>query len=188
VIVYTFILRFFVRAVLCYINLIRWNVLQAACVELKLVRRTGDTSPTAAMEQKLRDNIQHYYFEWLSPLRRRSQLFENLKLGFYLLFALSLFFVAWGATALWHNPLVKGLTAFAVLNTTLEAYDFLTSSFFDDVASAKRRGRDLGRHQIFPIPSSRGAFLAGWILNLVISVVIATWPSAKVVLLRLWCS
>src|SRR6202521_911884 len=32
VIFYTFILRFFVRAMICYINLIRWNLLQARCV------------------------------------------------------------------------------------------------------------------------------------------------------------
>src|SRR5437667_1333397 len=31
VIVYVFILRFFVRAILCYINLTRWNKLQSGC-------------------------------------------------------------------------------------------------------------------------------------------------------------
>jgi hypothetical protein len=124
VIVYTFVLRFFVRAILCYINLVRWNVLQADCVDLKLLPRAGRTSTLSTKEEKLREDIQHYYFEWLSPISRTDQLFQNLKLGFYLLFGLSLFFVTWGAAVLWQNPLVRGLATFAVLNTALEAYDF----------------------------------------------------------------
>src|SRR5436309_1275077 len=37
-IVYVFVLRFFIRAILCYINLVRWNNLQAAIVAFKLVQ------------------------------------------------------------------------------------------------------------------------------------------------------
>ena len=50
VVVYTFISRFFIRAILCYINLVRWNVLQSDCVELKLVRVT--IHPAATVEPK----------------------------------------------------------------------------------------------------------------------------------------
>src|SRR5690349_8775483 len=41
VIVYVFIIRFFVRAVVCYGNLLKWNKLQSDCVEIKLVRAYG---------------------------------------------------------------------------------------------------------------------------------------------------
>ncbi len=75
VIVYTFVLRFFIRAILCYTNLLRWNVLQSDCVELKVLPRTRTTSTVAEKEQKLREDIQHYYFEWLSPIGRKDQLF-----------------------------------------------------------------------------------------------------------------
>src|SRR5579863_6802608 len=52
VVVYTFILRFFVRAILCYINLVRWNVLQSDCVELKLVQWPIRVGATAEPEEK----------------------------------------------------------------------------------------------------------------------------------------
>jgi hypothetical protein len=189
VIVYTFILRFFVRAIICYINLIRWNVLQARCVELKLVSdpiRPGATAESR--EKQFRDALQHFYFEWLSPLSRKDQIFQNLKLGFYLLFGLSLFFVIWGATVLWQHYFVRGLLTFAVLNTLLEAYDFFNSKYFDDVAANEKRKARGQTRSVFPVPRSRGAFLAGWIFNLGVSTAVAVWPAIESVASRLWGS
>src|SRR5439155_13662185 len=76
VIVYTFILRFFIRAILCYINLTRWNVLQNDCVQLKLLPKAKYASVSAEeREEKLRNDLQYYYFDWLSPLSRKEQVF-----------------------------------------------------------------------------------------------------------------
>jgi len=180
VIVYMFVLRFFVRAILCYINLIRWNVLQSDCVELKLVRVTIRPGATAEPEeQKFLRDLQNYYFEWLSPLSRSNQLFQNLKLGFYLLFGLTLFFLIWGATALWGHYVVRGLVIFAMLNTLLEAYDFFTSKYFDDVAANERRKARRKNSRVFPIPRSRGIFFLLWALNIAVSSIVALWPALK---------
>ncbi len=185
VIVYTLILRFFVRAMLCYINLIRWNVLQNDCIQLKLL--PSGSSSLQDRERKLRTDIQHYYFEWLSPLTRKDQIFENLKLGFYLLFALVLFFMVWGAIVLWQSHFVMGLLTFAVLNTALEAWDFMRSKYFDNpVAWHKRMARGKA-HDIFPIPRSHGTFLLGWLVNLVVSVLVALWPELRLIVGKL-CS
>jgi hypothetical protein len=186
VIVYTFILRFFIRAIICYVNLVRWNRLQTDCVQAKLLpdKRTGKTSQD--LMEKLRDDLQHYYFEWLSPISRKEQIFQNLKLGFYLLFGLSLFFLIWGAVVLWQQYLVKGLTTFAFLNTVLEATDFYRSNYFDDVRASEKR--KVGKHDhVFPVPASRGGFMLGWILNIAVSTVVATWPHLSAALLRFWC-
>jgi hypothetical protein len=187
VIVYTFVLRFFIRAILCYVNLARWNVLQLDCVDLKLLPRAGSTSTVTSKEQQLRKDIQHYYFEWLSPISRKDQVFANLKLGFYLLFGLSLFFVTWGAVALWQTPLVRGLTTFAALNTALEASDFFRSRFFDDVKASERHRSKERVYEIFPMPRSRGGFLAGWIFNLAVSAGVAMWPMIVHTFEGLWC-
>lgn len=48
VIVYAFVLRFFIRAIICYVNLIRWNTLQKDCIELKLIP-TGTASPASRL-------------------------------------------------------------------------------------------------------------------------------------------
>jgi hypothetical protein len=189
VVVYTFILRFFVRAILCYINLVRWNVLQVDCVELKLLPKASHSSiAKPELENKLRKDMQDYYFEWLSPISRRSQLFDNLKLGFYLLFGLSLFFMIWGAVALRHDFFVRGLLTFAVLNTVLEVSDFYRSKFFDNVAASEKRRNSGKNYQIFPVPASRGGFLGVWILNIIVSTVVATWPHLKSILLRMGCN
>ncbi len=186
VIVYTFILRFFVRAILCYINLIRWNVLQSDCIQLKLMPRV--LTSIEEREQQLRLDMQHYYFEWLSPLSRKDQVFENLKLGFYLLFGLALFFVVWGGIALWHNYFVKGLLTFAILNTALEVWDFMRSKYFDNPAASQKRAEGGEKHDIFPVPHSRGAFLVGWILNITVSAVVAFWPAVRSIIEKLSCS
>jgi hypothetical protein len=139
-------------------------------------------------EQKLRLDMQHYYFEWLSPISRKDQVFENLKLGFYLLFGLALFFMVWGGIALWHNYFVKGLSTFAVLNTVLEAWDFMRSKYFDNPAASQKRARRGKAHEIFPVPHSRGAFLAGWVFNIAVSAVVALWPAVRTFIEKLSCS
>jgi hypothetical protein len=188
VVVYTFILRLFVRAILCYINLLRWNVLQSDCVELKLLPKSTHSLVTKeALEDKLRNDLQYYYFRWLAPVDRKSQVFENLKLGFYLLFGLSLFFMIWGAVVLRQDHLVRGLSTFALLNTILEATDFSRSTFFDNISAFERRSEAGKNHQIFPVPRSRGGFLGAWILNITLSTAVATWPHLKEALQWVWC-
>lgn len=180
VVVYTFVLRFFVRAILCYNNLVRWNVLQSDCMELKLVRVNIRPASTVEPEdQKFMTDLQNYYFNWLSPLSRRDQLSQNLKLGFYLLFGLALFFMIWGAAALWQHYLVKGLVTFATLNTLLEAYDFFTSTYFDDVIQHEKRKARRRNRNVFPIPRSSGIFFVGWALNVILSSIVALWPAIK---------
>ncbi len=103
VVVYTFTLRFFIRANLCYINLSRWNTLQSDCVQLMVspnADASGQAKNKSALVEQLKQDIQHYYHQWLSPINRKVQVFANLKLGFALLFALPLFFLIWGVAAL----------------------------------------------------------------------------------------
>jgi hypothetical protein len=191
VVVYAFVLRFFIRAILCYINLARWNRLQADCVSLKLIQRPSkagaDGEAHQSAETHLREDVRNYYYEWLSPMDRKTQVLSNLKLGFALLFALPLFFMVWGVFSLWTHPIVRGLAFFAIGDTAVEVNDFVKSKFFDDVAAyARRRARGM-LYDIFPVPASRGWFLASWIIVLCISVSIATWPKISWCLKALWC-
>jgi hypothetical protein len=170
VIVYTFVLRFFIRAVICYVNLSRWNVLQSCCVDDKLLKnpspdsRVGDL-PTA---------IKTYYFRWLSPIDRKNQLISNLKLGFGLLFALPLFFMVWGFVVLRELPLVQALTVFALGSTFVEFHDYFRSMTFDDSAAAERRKTTKSiTKRAFPIPTGRGMYIVEWLLVLVLSVTVA---------------
>lgn len=180
VIVYVFVLRFYMRAILCYINLSRWNRLQSDCVELKLLHRAApnDSSQRSVTpENRLREDIQNYYFDWLSPIDRKTQLLSNLKLGFGLIFALTIFFLLWGLLDLWHEQLVKALLVFSIGTTIVEFNDFLKSSFFDTVAAYQKRKTWSKVHEIFPAPASRGWYLASWILVIAVSVIVAEWPT-----------
>ncbi|MGB9072143.1 MAG: hypothetical protein WCC22_05690 [Terriglobales bacterium] len=181
VIVYVLVLRFYVRAILCYTNLVRWNILQSDCIQLKLIPRLKETAPSKTeLKKKLASDIQDYYHEWLSPLSRKDQLSQNLKLAFYPLFAFTIFFVAWGGTRLWHDQFVKGLTVFAILTTVLEAADFFRSKYFDDPAARERKKQKKSRiAEVFPVPQSGGGYLVGWILNVAISLIVANWPAIK---------
>ena len=63
VVVYVFILRFFIRAILAYINLTRWNTLQSDCLQLMLLRkkeRDGTEKTEEALKEKLNKDI-HFY-------------------------------------------------------------------------------------------------------------------------------
>jgi hypothetical protein len=180
VIVYVFVLRFYIRAILCYINLCRWNKLQSDCVELELLPRERENAPSKtpeALETQLSEDVQNYYFQWLSPIDRKTQLLSNLKLGFGLVFALTLFFLLWGLLNLWEERLVKSLLVFCVGTTVVEFNDFLKSRFFDTVIALRRRKTWSKAHEIFPIPASRGWYLASWIFVIAISVIFAEWPT-----------
>lgn len=188
VVVYTFVLRFYIRAIVCYINLVRWNLLQNDCIQLKLVPKTEVPQRTRdQLALKFAQDIQDYYFEWLSPLDRKKQLLSNLRLGFALLFGLSLFFLIWGAFKLWSDHLVKGLVVFAVLNTILEFNDFLKNKLFDRPERWAERKKKIKAYEIFPIPSSRGWFLTGWIFNVAVSLAVAFWPEIKSTVGSLFC-
>ena len=180
VIVYTFVLRFYVRAILCYINLGRWNRLQADCVALTLVQGSpgpGERAKTRTeLEARLQEDIENYYHGWLSVYDRKRQVFSNLKLGFALLLGLPTFFLVWGAVALWANPIVRGLTVFALGDTLVELNDFLRSGFFDDLKAHERRKARGKVHEIFPVPMSRSGFLVTWVVVILLSVVVAAWP------------
>jgi hypothetical protein len=179
VVVYVFVLRFYIRAILCYINLCRWNRLQSDCVELKLTPRDITGRPTkncVELEKQFLDDLQNYYFKWLSPIDRKTQILSNIKLGFGLLFALVLFFFSWGLLNLWQDRLVKALLFFCVGTTIVELNDFLKSSYFDTVEARASR-KDLSRvYEIFPIPASRGWYLTSWVFVIILSVGVAEWP------------
>lgn len=176
VIVYIFILRFYIRAILCYTNLLKWNKLQSDCIELKLLKSTRNESfSDEEIRQKLSDDIRLHYFEFLPTVNRKTQLLSNLKLGFYPLFTLALFFLVQGALGLWPNRIVKGLTVFAILTTMLEGYDFLTSGFFDDAKAWTKKKAKSRQSIIFPVPQSRVFFFFGWVANLIISTAVANW-------------
>src|SRR6266436_4969605 len=67
-IAYVFTLRFFVRAVLCYINLIRWNNLQRSIVAYKIAKPTSDNAKTfRQLKDELLEKIDQLYFGWHAP-------------------------------------------------------------------------------------------------------------------------
>lgn len=191
VIVYVFVLRFYIRAILCYINLCRWNRLQSDCVELRLLARAKDTGLSKTpqeLETQFKEDLQNYYFRWLSPIDRKTQLLSNLKLGFGLVFALTFFFLLWGMLNLWQERLVKALLVFCVGTTIVEFNDFFKSPFFDTVSAFQRRKTWSRAHEIFPVPASRGWYLASWILVIALSVTFAEWPTISIWMRSLFCN
>jgi PEGA domain len=172
VIVYVFVLRFFFRAIICYINLVRWNNLQNACAQMKLLSdtRNGYQKTKNELEHIFRQNFQHFYVQWLSPISRKTQVASNLKLGFGLLFALPIFFGIWGLTSLWKSPLVEGLATFALGITVVEVYDFFASEIFDNVQATERRASNCNGSKYYPTPAAKFLFLVQWIVVAIISV------------------
>jgi hypothetical protein len=160
VVVYTFVLRFYVRAILCYINLGRWNRLQNDCVALVLAPPGSDRP---AHEAKLAASIEIYYHQWRSVYSRKTQLISNLKLGFALFLALPLFFMVWGALTLWSSPIVQGLAFFAIGDTAVELNDFLKSGYFDNAKAHERKAKKRTPQQLFPAPESAVMFVALWV-------------------------
>src|SRR5262249_49158583 len=104
-----------------------------------------------------------------------SLIIQNLKLGFALVLALPAFFVVVWAVELWDQPLVRGLAVFALGSTLVEFTDFARSSYFDTPERHRQRSAQTRPH-VFPVPVSQGGYLLTWVLNLLISAVIALWP------------
>jgi hypothetical protein len=173
VLVYCFVLRFYVRAMLCYINLTRGNLLQSRCLALKL-KDDEDDPPIHPAD--VRRDIQNYYHRWLSPMGRNELVLANLTLGFGLLFALPLGLVAWGGVTLVSDSVAQGIIVFALGHTFIEANDFLRSHFFDDVAACeRRRAKGKGRH-IFPVPVAGAGYAWMWALVVALSLLAAGRP------------
>jgi uncharacterized membrane protein len=181
-IVYVFVLRFFVRAILCYINLVRWNNLQAAIVAFKLIQPTprdgASLKSSDELKTELLTKIQDLYHAWRAPSRltRNVQLVSNLKLGFALLLALPMFFaIMTGSHILASSSIARGLTVFAVGYTFVELVDFLRGGSFDtpEVHSARRRNSD---REIFPTPVSDKEYLFYWLATILVSVIVGFWP------------
>jgi hypothetical protein len=113
---------------------------------------------------------------------------SNLKLGFGLVFALTFFFLLWGMLNLWQERLVKALLVFCVGTTIVEFNDFFKSPFFDTVSAFQRRKTWSRAHEIFPVPASRGWYLASWILVIALSVTFAEWPTISIWMRSLFCN
>lgn len=187
VLAYVLSLRFFVRAILCYINLIRWNKLQSDIISYRLISKTEYGGSTADEQNTslttLNNDIIEFYHNWASPIDRKTQIISNLKLGFALILALPLFFVILGISQLWSDYLVRGFAVFALGNTLLELNEFFHSSFFDTPEKrAKRKTKKEKLSRIFPIPTLRIGYLLLWIVNIIISAVFALWPQIKAIM------
>jgi len=182
VVAYVFNIRFFIRAILCYINLLRWNRLQSDIVSAYLIPKPlelGERLPTKEQARDiLRREIEDYLHRWRSPISRKNQIFQNLKLGFALVLALPLFFVIVWSVELWELAIVRGLAVFAAGTTLVEMTDFARSSYFDtpERSASRRRGK---RAEIFPVPVSQGGYLLTWFLNLLLSATVALWPTIQ---------
>jgi hypothetical protein len=178
-IAYIFTLRFFVRAILCYINLIRWNNLQRSIVAYKIGKPTSDNAKTSEqLKDELLEKLDQLYFGWHAPpeLTRATQLLANLKLGFGLLIALPLFFAAVvGIRMLPFSYPVLGITVFAIGYTIVELLDFLYSRLFDtpEVYAKRKLGKE---NAIFPTPKLGTRYMILSIVNVLVSIVIGLWP------------
>jgi hypothetical protein len=182
IISYVFTLRFFVRAILCYINLVRWNNLQNSIVAFKVAQPSpvGESQPKTQQELKneVLLKIDELYFRWRAPerLTRGAQLLANLKLGFGLLLALPLFFgVVVGIHVIRSSQLALGITTFAIGYTIVELVDFLSSSWFDTPQAYARRKKSREK-EIFPTPSVGMRYLILSGLNVLLSITVGLWP------------
>jgi hypothetical protein len=89
---------------------------------------------------------------------------------------------------LWQERLVKALLVFCVGTTIVEFNDFFKSPFFDTVSAFQRRKTWSRAHEIFPVPASRGWYLASWILVIALSVTFAEWPTISIWMRSLFCN
>lgn len=155
--------RFFIRAAICYVNLLRWNRLQKAIVSFKLEKAED---PGVKSEQDLLAEIDVYYHQWCSPINRWEQVISNLKLGFGLLLVIPLLVVAVCGLNLYGNPVGMAVLTFVVLGVGVELYEFLTTTFLDTL-QVKQRRKAVGG---FPGPSGRGSTIGLWVLAFMGSV------------------
>ena len=179
-VVYVFSLRFFMRAILAYVNLIRWNNLQSAVLKLKLLDPAPGSDPAAhraELERDLREKIRDLYFGWHAPagLGRESQVSSNLKLGFALVLALPLLVAGMSVSpAIFSSPAGRGMTVFTIGYTLLELLDFAWSPFFDTPEAFRARKR--GENVIFPTPISSAKYLWSLVVIIAASAIAAAWP------------
>jgi len=176
VIAFAFTLRFFIRAILCYINLSRWNTLQRETLEAMIwtndpLLSATPPPPNPSQFKKLAESIRNLYFDWHSPIPRWDQITSNLKLGFSLLFALCLLFLVWGAVAFASDHLVQGLLLFAVGSTAVELRDFFTSRYFDTKEAFEKRKKK--PQAVFPRPQVDTVYVWSWVAVLVLSLTIS---------------
>lgn len=181
VITYVFNLRFFIRAILCYINLVRFNTLQTDIISLTLLQRAPRAGQQPRTQQELRaklsEDIRNLLHGWLSPIDRKTQLLSNLKLGFALFLSIPLFFAIIGGVHLWSDPLARGLIVFAIGDTLVELTDFWRSTFFDTPNKNRERQKQRSTFsEIFPVPVSKGGYFISWIIVIVASLIVALWP------------
>lgn len=140
VLAYLFTVRFFVRAMLCYVNLLKWNVLQRKIIALKLQPSSKDSDKSSEyFEKELATSIENYYYRWLSPDGRWALVTSNLKLGFGLLLAIPILLIVWGSMQSWENCYTRAAIVLAAGATAIELYEFLSPGFLDTAAARKRR-------------------------------------------------
>jgi hypothetical protein len=183
VLAHLFTLRFFVRAMLCYGNLIRWNRLQSLIINNYLWSNPCQI-PRVSPEheqRELRALIGKNYHRWLSPLPRARIIAANIQLGFGLLLLLPAVLIAINS---WHNraePVAGGFLLLALFGTAAEVYDFSRSSFFDDEEAHERRktSRDP--------PYGLWSTVWPWLLSIGLALVGGLfWTDLGVALGKLW--
>jgi hypothetical protein len=173
-----FNLRFFIRASICYVNMLRWNRLQNAIASFKM----GTSRKKAISESELIDEIDTYYHRWASPVGRFEQVSSNLKLGFGLLLAIpTLVVVVCGINSV-GDPMAMAVCSFVISGFLIECYEFSTTRFLDvseklDKKDRKRArkeeldgSRRKGRGGVFPGSSSSLLVFLMWFFSVVLSI------------------
>jgi hypothetical protein len=169
VLAYLFSLRFFVRAVLCYVNLLKWNELQARILRLKLDCDSRCSKSKAELEDELTTAIDAYYFKWLSPIGRWPLITSTLKLGFGLLLVLPGSLMLWSGIVSWGNCYTRAATVVVVGASIIEFYEFFRTSFLDTPEVRKKRAPDGDLKNRFPSPTGSTTTVVLWVVLLVIS-------------------
>lgn len=164
---YLFNVRFFVRAVICYVNLLRWNTLQSDIARLMLQFDSGTSKTKEELQRDVKSSIDIYYHQWLSPIDRWAQFTSNLKLGFGLLLVLPVVIMLWSGAVSWGSFYTRAATIFVVGGSAIELYEFMTTSFLDTPsARARRKASDRNR---FPSPSGKNTTFVMWTILLIAS-------------------
>lgn len=164
---YLFSLRFFVRAVLCYVNLLKWNELQARILRLKLDCDSRCSKSKAELEDELTTAIDAYYFKWLSPIGRWPLITSTLKLGFGLLLVLPGSLMLWSGIVSWGNCYTRTAAMVVVGASIIEFYEFFRTSFLDTPEVQKRRTPDRALKNRFPSSTGSTTTVVLWVALLV---------------------
>lgn len=157
---YLFTVRFFVRAIICYVNLLRWNRLQSDILRMKLECDSKCTRSTTELEGEIKTSIDLYYHRWLSTIGRWDQITSNLKLGFGLLLVLPVVVMVWSGFISWESCYTRTATLFVVGGTIIEIYEFMTTGFLD-TPEAREKRKSFSRHS-FPGPSGNNTTFLLW--------------------------